>query len=62
MTASSSAYSKRQFNVQLPIELITQIKHASIDESMTLSEFVEELLRAALKERTAPTDESAAAA
>ncbi|KDS92692.1 CopG family transcriptional regulator [Dermabacter hominis 1368] len=62
MTTSSSAYSKRQFNVQLPIELITQIKHASIDESMTLSEFVEELLRAALKERTAPTDESAAAA
>ena len=62
MTASSAAYSKRQFNVQLPIELITQIKHASIDESMTLSEFVEELLRAALKERTAPTDESAAAA
>ncbi|MGX6403482.1 CopG family transcriptional regulator [Dermabacter hominis] len=62
MTTSSSAYSKRQFNVQLPIELITQIKHASIDESMTLSEFVEELLRAALKERTTPTDESAAAA
>lgn len=62
MATSSSAYSKRQFNVQLPIELITQIKHASIDESMTLSEFVEELLRAALKERTAPTDESAAAA
>lgn len=62
MTTSSSAYSKRQFNVQLPIELITQIKHASIDESMTLSEFVEELLRAALKERTASTDESAAAA
>lgn len=62
MTTSSAAYSKRQFNVQLPIELITQIKHASIDESMTLSEFVEELLRAALKERTTPTDESAAAA
>ena len=62
MTTSSAAYSKRQFNVQLPIELITQIKHASIDESMTISEFVEELLRAALKERTAPTDESAAAA
>ena len=62
MTTSSAAYSKRKFNVQLPIELITQIKHASIDESMTLSEFVEELLRAALKERTAPTDESAAAA
>ena len=62
MATSSSAYSKRQFNVQLPIELITQIKHASIDESMTLSEFVEELLRAALKERTTPTDESAAAA
>lgn len=62
MATSSSAYSKRQFNVQLPIELITQIKHASIDESMTLSEFVEELLRAALKERPASTDESAAAA
>ncbi|WP_250258257.1 CopG family transcriptional regulator [Dermabacter sp. Marseille-Q3180] len=62
MTTSSSAYSKRQFNVQLPIELITQIKHASIDESMTLSEFVERLLRSALEERTEPADEGAAAA
>ncbi len=62
MTTSGSAYSKRQFNVQLPIDLITQIKHASIDESMTLSEFVERLLRSALEERTEPADESAAAA
>ncbi|ANP28550.1 CopG family transcriptional regulator [Dermabacter vaginalis] len=62
MTTSGSAYSKRQFNVQLPIELITQIKHASIDESMTLSEFVERLLRSALEERTEPADEGAAAA
>ncbi len=62
MTTSSAAYSKRQFNVQLPIELITQIKHASIDESMTLSEFVERLLRSALEERTELADEGAAAA
>ena len=62
MTTSSPSYSKRQFNVQLPIELITQIKHASIDESMTLSEFVEQLLRSALKERAESAPEGAAAA
>lgn len=42
---------KRQFNVQLPSDLIQSIKHASIDESQTLSEFVEHLLRTGLEQR-----------
>ena len=42
---------KRQFNVQLPPDLISQIKHASIDDGTTLSECVEHLLRTGLQIR-----------
>lgn len=52
MKASNSSASKRQFNVQLPPDLIAEIKHASIDEGLTLSEFVESVLRAGLLART----------
>lgn len=44
---------KRQFNVQLPADLIDEIKHASILEGTTLSAFVEELLRASMNNREA---------
>lgn len=52
MKASNSSAPKRQFNVQLPPDLIAEIKHASIDEGLTLSEFVESVLRAGLLART----------
>lgn len=35
--------------MQLPPDLIAEIKHASIDEGLTLSEFVETVLRAGLR-------------
>lgn len=51
MNASAAHVPKRQFNVQLPPDLIAEIKHASIDEGLTLSEFVESVLRVALTAR-----------
>lgn len=35
--------------MQLPPDLIAEIKHASIDEGLTLSEFVETVLRTGLR-------------
>lgn len=58
MNASDSLLTKRQFNVQLPQELITQIKHAAIDESVTLSELVDTLLRTSLEQRQAGRSEA----
>jgi hypothetical protein len=40
--------SKRQFNVTLPPELIYEVKHAAVDARKTLSDFVEDALRAHL--------------
>ena len=43
---------KVQFNVYLPPELVKQVKHAAIDEQLSLSVYVENILREAIEARS----------
>ena len=45
------AFGKQQFNIYLPPELVRELKHAAIDDSLSLSGYVERIFREFLKQR-----------
>jgi len=45
------AFGKQQFNVYLPPELVRELKHAAIDDRLSLSRYVERIFREHLQRR-----------
>ena len=45
------AFGKQQFNVYLPPELVRELKHAAIDDGLSLSRYVEAIFRDFLSRR-----------
>lgn len=45
------AFGKQQFNVYLPPELVRELKHAAIDDRLSLSRYVEGIFRDFLERR-----------
>ena len=45
------AFGKQQFNVYLPPELVRELKHAALDDAMSLSRYVERIFRDFLERR-----------
>lgn len=48
---------KKQFNVYLPPDLIRAVKHAAVDEGLSLSVFVERVLRDYMEQMQKKQDE-----
>lgn len=45
------AFGKQQFNVYLPPELVRELKHAALDDRLSLSRYVERIFREFLDRR-----------
>ena len=45
------AFGKQQFNVYLPPELVRELKHAAIDDGLSLSRYVERIFQEFLNRR-----------
>ena len=45
------AFGKQQFNVYLPPELVRELKHAAIDDRLSLSRYVEQIFREFLERK-----------
>ena len=45
------AFGKQQFNIYLPPELVRELKHAAIDDRLSLSGYVERIFKEFLKQR-----------
>jgi predicted HicB family RNase H-like nuclease len=45
---------KQQFSVYLPPELIREVKHTAVDHGMSLSAFIEQMLRTHLQKQQPP--------
>ena len=45
---------KAQFNVYLPAQLVKRVKHAAIEEGMSLSAYVEQVLTQVLNSKEGP--------
>ena len=51
------AFGKQQFNIYLPPELVRELKHAAIDDRLSLSSYVERIFTEFLKRRTKQSKE-----
>jgi len=51
MPDQRDAFGKQQFNVYLPPDVVRELKHAAIDDRLSMSAYVEQIFREFLKRR-----------